>query len=313
MHESIERIRNFISKARRRYILSKNRALWSQCWSCLDVIEDSECAIAAYSTGDFGTNVGAYYLAVYGLLQALFLQQDAVINLCESLGIPETIDHHPRLKEIREIRSGSIGHPTKRNRKRGQPTSYHFISRPTLSHEGFGLLSDYSDGKSEFKNISIPDLIADQRKYVSDIINMVNDELGKQEAAHKDKFRMEKLASVFPDTLNYDLRKILETTGMQEDAALGEVSLQQIKQTIQAFRKTLEKRGIELETYDSIKYAYELLEYPLNELEKFFQSVKSGSQSNINEKTAYIFAFFVKKQITELRQMAQEIDEDYSS
>jgi len=123
---------------------------------------------------------------------------------------------------------------------------------------------------------------------------------------------MEKLVSVFPGTSDYDLQKILETTGMQEDAALGEVSLQQIKQTIQAFREALEKRGIELETYDSIKYVYDLLEYPLGELENFFQSVKSGKESNINEKAAYIFAFFVEKQVAELRQIAQEIDEDYS-
>jgi len=124
MYEAIQRIRNFIDEPRRQYVLSKNRALWSQCWSCLDVIEDSELAVVAYSAGEFGTSVGARYLAVYGLLQALFLQQDAVINLCESLGLPETIDNHLRLKEIREIRSDSIGHPTKRSRKKGQPTSY---------------------------------------------------------------------------------------------------------------------------------------------------------------------------------------------
>jgi len=313
MYESIQRIRDFIDKPRTRYVLSKDRALSSQCCSCLDVIEDSELAISAFSAAEFGTSVGAHYLAVYGLLQALFLQQDAVINLCESLKIPETIDNYPRLKEIREIRSDSIGHPTKRNRKKGQPTSYHFISRPTLSLKGFELLSDYSDGKSEFKNISIPDLIADQRKYISDILNMVIGKVESEEAAHKEKFRMEKLVSVFPDTLDYHLQKVLEATGMEEESAFGEADLQQIKQTVQSFRDALEKRGIELETYDCIKYVYELLEYPLDELEKFFQSVKSGKESDITEKAAYIFAFFVKKQVAELRRMAKEIDEDYSS
>jgi hypothetical protein len=262
--------------------------------------------------GGFGASDGARYLAVYGLLQALFLQQDAVINLCESLGIPETIDNYPRLKEIREIRNMSIGHPTKRKRKKGQLNSYHFISRSTLSINGFTLLSDYAGGTSESKSISIPDLIADQGEYVSDIINKVKDELEKQEAAHKEKFRMEKLVSVFPDTLDYDLRKILVTTGMPEDVVPREASLQQVKQAIQSFREALEKRGIELDTYESIRYVYDLLEYPLGELEKFFQSVKSGGKSNMNEKTAYIFAFFVGKQVAELRQMAQEIDEDYS-
>jgi hypothetical protein len=56
-----------------------------------------------------------------------------------------------------------------------------------------------------------------------------------------------------------------------------------------------------------------LLECPLAELESFFQSAKTGKQPNINQQTAYIFAFFVRAQITELRQIAQEIDDDYAS
>jgi hypothetical protein len=313
MYASIQKIRDFINEPRRRYILSKDQALWHQCCSCLDAVEDSESAIAAYSAGEFGTSFEARYLAIYGLLQALFLQQDAVMNLCESLGIPETVDNYPRLREIREIRSDSIGHPTKRNRKKGQPTSWHHIIRATLNSKGFELLSHYSDGKSEFKSVSVPDLIADQREYVSDIINTVKDKLEKQEVAHKERFRMEKLVSFFPDALNYFLGKILETKGMREDVVSGGASLQQIKQSIQSFREALEKRGIELETYDSIKHVYDLLEYPLGELENFFQSVKIGRQSNINEKTAYIFAFFVGKKVAELKQMAQELDEYYSS
>lgn len=55
------------------------------------------------------------------------------------------------------------------------------------------------------------------------------------------------------------------------------------------------------------------LEYPLGELEKFFQSVNHGEEPPINGKTAYIFAYFVEKKVEELRQIAQGIDEDYSS
>jgi hypothetical protein len=316
VNESIQRIRDFINKPRRQYLLLKDPASWSQCCSCLDVIEDSELAIAAYSAGEFGASDGARYLAVYGLLQALFLQQHAIDNLCRSLGIPDTIYKYPRLKDIREIRNMSIGHPTKRERngnsKKGELPSYHFISRPTLSINGFTLLSDYADGTSKSKDVSAPDLIADQKKYLSGIINTVKDNLEKQEGAHKERFRMEKLVSVFPGTLNYHLGKILLAAGMEQDAVLGQVNLQQVKDTLQSFRQALEKRGIEPDTHDSIKYAYEQLQYPLAKLEEFFQSVKSGSQPNIDEEAAYIFAFFVQEKVAELRQMAQEIDQDYS-
>jgi hypothetical protein len=87
-------------------------------------------------------------------------------------------------------------------------------------------------------------------------------------------------------------------------------NLQQIKQTLQNFREAIAKRSI---TYDSINYVYELLEYPMTELEAFFENAQNGKELNINEKTAFIFAFFVEKQFDELISMAKEIDEDYSS
>jgi len=125
---------------------------------------------------------------------------------------------------------------------------------------------------------------------------------------------MEKLASIFPDTLDYclNLKQFLGDTYVR-DAPLGKACLQQIEQVLKSFREALAKRGLWLETDNNIKYVYELLEYPLGELEKFFQSVKSGGKPNINEKTAYIFAFFVEKKVVELRQAAQEVDEYYSS
>ena len=295
-----------------RCILSKNGTRWDQLCSCLDTIGDSELAIDAYLDRKFEENTGANYLAVYGRLQALFIQQNAVGYLCESLGMPNLIKNYPRLKEIRDIRTASIGHPTKKDRPKNQPTSYHFISRVTLRPDGFQLLSILSDGEFKFEDVSIPDLIADQRTYLSEILTSVIGKLEHDEKAHKEKFRMEKLASFFPATLDYDFEKVREGTTKTtiEHVAPAAVGLCRIKKALQDFREALSKRGIE---YDSVNYVCKLLEYPLAELEVFFQNVQNGKEPNINEKTAYIFAFFVEKQLNELKLLAQEIDEDYSS
>jgi hypothetical protein len=313
MHEYTERIREFTNKTEKQYVLLKNHDLWSQLCSCLDVIEDSQLAIDAYSTKESGRSNGANYLALYGLLQSLFLQQDAVDNLCESLKIPETISNYPRLKEIREIRNDSIGHPTKRNRRKDKSTSYHFISQPSLCSNSFKLLSCYSDGENEFKDITISDLIVDQKEYISKILQLIMAKLEYEEKAHKEKFRMEKLVSVFPSHLHYDLTKLREGTRKNERAPQGEISVQIIRRTLLDFQQALAKRGIELDTYDSIKYLYEVIEYPLHKLEVFFQGVNRAKEPNIDEKAAYIFADFVTRKIEELIQIAEGIDKDYSS
>ena len=314
MDKLIRKIEGLVDRPRRRHGLLKNRPLWYQLWTSLYALEDTHLAVAAYSGEEFGTSHGARYLAVYGLLQALFLQQDAAQNLCQALGMPVTLDEYPRLKEIRETRTESIGHPTKRERgKKGQRTSYHSITRMSLRPEGFDLLSQYSDGRLESKKVSIPDLVTDQRHYVVDILERIVCKLEDEEAAHKEKFRMEKLTAVFPSTLDYHLQKVLLCTTTGEDAALGEAHLQEIKGALDAFREALARRGIELDTYESIRDVYQSLEYPLGELQRFFDTVKAGGRPHIDPRAADIFAWYVQRQVCELKKMAREIDQDYAS
>jgi len=311
MYEYTQKIRDIINKSRKRHMLSKNCDLWNQLLSSLDVIEDSQEAIDAYSAGEFGKDKREEYLAIYGLLQAIYVQQDAVRNLGESLEISISLEDYPPLMQIRTIRNESVGHPTKREKK-NKPNSYHFITRMTLCHKVFQLHSYYADGKLKVKDILIVNLIADQKKYISEILISIVNKLEQEEAAHKEKFRAEKLASIFPDSLDYHFQKLLESTEMKEQNELGSINLQQIKKSLEDFRETLIKRGIELETYDSIRYVYEQIEYPLNELEGFFQISKKEKDTNIDDKAAYIFAFFLEKQVADLRLIAREIDEDYS-
>lgn len=60
--------------------------------------------------------VSARDLYIYGLLQALFLQQDAANGISTAL-LGKKIDfkqEYPSLFEIREIRNDTVGHPTLR-------------------------------------------------------------------------------------------------------------------------------------------------------------------------------------------------------
>jgi hypothetical protein len=315
MEEQINAIRDFINNPRRQYRLLKNEPLWFQLCSSLDVIGDTQLAIDSYGAGEFGGSHGARYLAVYGLLQALFVQQHAVRDLCESLGIPQTIGNYPKLKDIAEIRNDSVGHPTKRDRRR--PTSYHFMVRMTLRPEGFDLHSRYADGRFESTRVRTPDLIADQRRYVDAILDAVVRQLEDEDAAHKERFKMEKLAELFPPTLGYYFEKISAAAAGDDSPAMGAAGLQGVRAALQAFEEALLRRDLALDTYDCIKHTYKHpyggLEYPLAQLEGFFATLESGQQPSIDQQAAYIFAWFVKGKVDDLRGMAQEIDTDYSS
>lgn len=310
MHVYVDRIRDFINQPRRHHALYRNRARWLQLRSSLDVIGDAEFAIEAYTAGEFGTDWGSRYLALYGLLQALFLQQDAVFHLCESLGIPVPRDKYPQLEVIREIRNASTGHPTKKERPK--PTSYHFIARVTLNQDGFDLLSYYGDQESEFKGISVSKLISDQRRSLVEILTSVIEELEHRDRTHKEQFKMEKLASLFPGTLSYHLGNIFLGINSSERVGLCLSDLMQVKQALAAFKEALPRRGTALEVY-SLDHMYDHTEYALSKLDAFFRNLLDGEDPLINAKDAHIYAFFVEQKFLGLKQAAEEIDEEYAT
>jgi len=82
IHDYMQSIRDFINEPRHQHGLLKNKVVWFQLCACLDVIEDAEMAVITYPSIEAPHGDGMWYLAVYGVLQALYIQQNAVTALC---------------------------------------------------------------------------------------------------------------------------------------------------------------------------------------------------------------------------------------
>jgi len=131
--------------------------------------------------------------------------------------------------------------------------------------------------------------------------------LKKEEADHRARYRDQRLQDVFPSTLGYYFQKIVEAIHGSGPVELGAVDLSFVIKTVDAFKTRLSERGT-LDAYDSVLYLLKLIEYPLAQLSNYFTNT---IHSPINEKDAYIFAFFIERHIEELKTMAMEIDEVY--
>lgn len=299
-----QQIRDFINNPRKQHALLQDTAAWNLLCSCLDTIGDTELAIGAYKSSDNPSPDGATYILVYGALQALFVQQDAVENLCQALAIAYVRD--PLLNDIREIRNNSAGHPTKRGDGKGR--AYNFISRSSLTKGGFDLMTTYPDSRSPlFRHVSIPSLIASQIAILQNVLSEVLEKLKTEETEHRAKYRNQRLQDVFPPTIGYYFQKIVEATHGSKPAEFGTLHVTLISETVEAFKEQLKERGM-LEAYDSVDYLLKLIEYPIRELISYFTD---ATRSSINAEGAYIFAFFIEKHIEELRTISKEIDEVY--
>ena len=124
---------------------------------------------------------------------------------------------------------------------------------------------------------------------------------------------MDKFAEIFSQA-HYFVEKIYDGLKGGYKIPIGKIGIQMIKKEILGkFASKLKERGIEIGTYDSVKYIYDLLGYPIDNLNTYFNRLENKKKVNIDAQAAYIFWFFVSEHIKELEQIAKDIDAEYAS
>ncbi len=160
--------------------LRRNLPRWNQFRSSLDAVRQTHRAIEAYNHSNGDLTEDQRYLAIYGLLQALVVQQDAMCHLSEALQTkPVHMNRHKRLEEIRNIRNWTVGHPTKVDRY--ETHSHHAIQRPQLGRGGFSLYSAFDDGREQYTYVPLLQLARLQRRVVSRLLREMLRELNSRE------------------------------------------------------------------------------------------------------------------------------------
>ena len=190
--------------------------------------------------------------------------------------------------------------------------TFGFITRISLSHTSFDYQIAASDGTHEFKKAAIPEIILDQKRYISEILGPVTRYFEEADSAYKEAFEMEKLTDLFPETLEYHLGKIYEGISRAEMVELSIVNISYLNGVLAKYQEALERRGVELTTYDNINHLYTYLHYALDQLMAFYTDRNRGVESSMDDKTAYIFASFISERFHELAESARDLDTSIS-
>lgn len=304
------KIRGFIGSPRLQHVLMRDLAAWNVLCSSLDVIGDSHMAISTYEAVQESNDDGLCYLFIYGILQALYVQQNAVWHILEALNI-KVPGPDQDLSYVRDIRNRATGHPTKRESRPKQNLTQrsHFITRFTLRTTGFHLATTYEDRQTEFTEVDILDLIRRQRVAVIRMLTIVVKRLREREVEHRTKFKDKKLVKFFPQTLDYQFNLVFEACrGNDCHKVVGVGSIDLLTKVVTEFKQALAERGIL--TDDDVKQEIDDVEYALGEIERYFKPL---SQSTLDGRSSKIFAFFVEQKFKELKKIAEQIDEEYAS
>lgn len=309
--EGTGKIRDLINKPRKHAALLKDSNMYAMLCSCLDTIGDTDRCLEAFITTDIDAlNTNDKYVYIYGTVQAFVVQQDSVRHLLDSLDISYTLDPSSPLKDIRDIRNGSTGHPTKT--ETGIGDVFNFIPRNTIGDQGFRLHTYYLDGgKLEFKyeDVSVPDLIATQRNILKDYLDGVIKTLKQEEIDHRIKFAGDKLVDIFQFTGSH-FQKISEVLVKPDSVYAPQINVyvNEVLGSVQDLKTELQKREL-LDAYEGIASTLEEVDDRLKELQIYF---RNPNETNINEKDACIFTDTVQAKVGELKQFAQDLDDEYS-
>lgn len=296
-------IRDLINESRKHASLLENESMFLMLCACLDTISDTHCCSEAFLTTDIDKlDINNQYVYVYGTMQALLVEQDAVKHLCESLSISYTPD--PMLKDIRDIRHESVGHPT------NSGNAYSFINRNSIGNEGFELSTHYAAAtgrSSKHIDVNVPELIEKQRDKLSNVLDDVIKILEKEKMDHKQKFAGQKLSDAFHNT-GYLFSKISEVilNPKSAHAEIADGHVDRILEVVNQYKTGLKERG---EFDDSNSYIYDNLNYSLQHIKTYFQK---PNKTHINKTDAYIFVDFAWRQVKELKGWAEQLDEEYS-
>lgn len=150
-------IRDYGHEPRHMQRLLSVRFDWFQLWTALDIVDDVELAIRAYLETDFPDESGEQYLRIYGIFQALFVQQDAIDHLIKVIRPAMALRIADVLKDVREFRNSSIGHPTSLKRKGGE--TVYLINRSSMGKDGFSLVGFSDQHEGSHRYVPVRDLI----------------------------------------------------------------------------------------------------------------------------------------------------------
>lgn len=273
--EVCQEIRSIASRAIFIQNIKRHGFNWDLTWAAMDTIEDTELAINSFLSGKSNNDQGSEYLRVYGLFQAIFMQQDAVRNLAEGLNSPKiNISTDPAASEVREMRNKYFGH---HKYKRNGITTYHGISRMTV---GSSFITAWTYPNFSTEDINLKEAIEVNKKYVSKSLKDILENMKKKKIDYAAKIK-DKLSE---DRQTYAFEKIFSWVygDTADRCVMTGAGLRIIRSSINEVEAGLKARYENLAGIGDLERTIEKSRYVLDTLDRLFKENPNGTKGDFH-------------------------------
>ena len=265
LFELVRKIRLHINEIQKQALLMEKIEKWFRITSALDVIEDTACAIEYYRTQPYPAELGGKYLYTYGLLQALFVQQDAVESIHAVIFDVDKIEwkeEYPNAYAARELRNDVVGHPTSRYKDK----EFIHLAQCSLSKNHFWYMKSIAKTKTiEQVDVDVNNTIENVLKCNKEVLEKVVEEMDKEFRSYIESHRDRKMVKIF-NNLGYAKEKVLL------DAHMKKAGYDSTKRMVEECEKELVLRYGAVENADSFNYL-------LKEIHELYKLLDEGLSS----------------------------------
>jgi len=279
---------------------SKENDDWSKLWTAVDNLEDTQSAIGEYSLLEKFSR-----LSIYGLLQSMYVQQDAVTCLDEAIKIqvPNWKANYPDLYKIRCIRNETIGHPV--SDKRQTYVSISHTSNVNILEYGV-----WSGNGFQHKTINLKDIIITQHELLNKELEKIMVKINKDETQHKKQFKGKSLQKLLVSS-SYHTQKLWSFERSRE---LAKINFEELKSIYENFKEEV-KRRFKIDKVDEQGVQVPGLILVIQHLEKIVPRIEKMilMDSTVDQFDLDVYIESLDKAFNDLRKMAKEIDDDFSA
>jgi len=246
---------------------------------------------------------GRSTLLIYGLLQSLFLQQDGLYHLykCvvdENIKQPDFFDIFSFDKNIREVRNDIAGHPT--NRKN---TEFYFIAKGPISKDRF----TYAGYTPTFRTVEVDlkTFITKQLEFTINVLQTVGQNILNKIEMKKGEYKDKSLKEMIVGA-DRNIQLIYRGIRDEERNFQGEWGISGLNDAINEIRKELNIRYIE-NLPSGISEAFRLIDYIIHRFNQWWTE-----RALLGNDDAEIFLDSLEKQLSNLKEMLLEIDQEFN-
>lgn len=294
----VEKVRELVNDFHIKSTLTNKRSRWVRVCVCMDTIDDVALAVESFFREEGPRDTGLLYLRAYGLLQALYLQQDALNTLGKQLGMKAEVSDC--VERTRELRNLSVGHPAVY--KGGSA----FLARFSLSDAGFQMLVWKQGDKYETEDVDLHACAREQQEWVAAECTRIADELQQRLDKHKGSFAGAGLVVSFSENIDYALENI-DRALHDEPGAGVKWALDLIQKRLADATKEIERRGHKLDEIPSLDDAIRQASYATVRLPSMLSS--RAQEANLD---AQVFLDALRAHIKAVKENLSELDEYYA-